>query len=86
MVESRNFSRDVVGKTVVSKSGKKFGLVGDIIFESRTGELIYLSLKSPTAYAGSLDLEKGKSSELLIPFSAVISVGDFLIVSEEDIV
>ncbi len=83
---NRNLSKDIVGKTVVSKSGKRFGLVGDIIFESRTGELIYVSLKTPTAHAKGLDLEKGRSGSLLIPFSAVISIGDFLIVSEEDII
>lgn len=86
MAENKSLSREILGKTVVSKMGKKFGLVGDLVFESRTGELIYLSLKTPTPYAQSLNLEKGKTSELLIPFSAVLSVGDFLIVSEEDIV
>ena len=86
MADKRNFSKDLVGKTIVSKAGKKFGFVGDIVFESRTGELIYISLKTPTTHAKGLDLEKGRSGELLIPFSAVISVGDFLIVSEEDIV
>lgn len=82
----RSLSRDIVGKTVVSKSGKRFGLVGDLVFESKTGELIYLTLKTPTPHAQSLNLEKGRTNELMIPFSAVLSVGDFLIVSEEDIV
>ena len=82
----RNLSKDIIGRTVVSKSGKKCGLVGDLIFESKTGELIYLTLKTPTSYVQSLNLEKGKSNELLIPFSAVMSIGDFLIVSVEDIV
>lgn len=86
MADNRNLSGDVLGKTVVSKSGKRFGLVGDLIFESKTGELIYLSLKSPTPHVATLNLEKGRSGELMIPFSAVMSIGDFLIVSEEDIV
>jgi sporulation protein YlmC with PRC-barrel domain len=74
-----------MGKTVVSKSGRKFGVLGDLIFESRTGELIYLSVKSPTAYCLSLDLEKSKEDAHLIPYSAVISSGDFVIVAEDDI-
>ena len=86
MAENRNFSRDLVGKTIVSKAGKKFGFVGDLVFESRTGEIIYIALKTPTAHASGLDLEKGRSGDLLIPFSAVMSTGDFVIVSEEDIV
>ena len=86
MAEGKSLSKDVLGKTIVSKSGKKFGLVGDIVFESRTGELIYITLKTPTPHANSLDLEKGRDGEILVPFSAVLSTGDFVIVSEEDIV
>ena len=86
MVAQKSKSSEIIGKTVVSKSGRKFGMLGDLIFESRTGELIYLSVKSPTAYCLSLDLEKSRGGEHLVPFSAVISTGDFVIVAEEDIV
>ena len=86
MTASKSRSSELLGKTVVSKSGKKFGLLGDLVFESRTGELIYLAIKSPTAFCYSLDLEKNKGGHLLIPFSAVISTGDFVIVAEEDII
>ena len=83
---SKSKSSELLGKTVVSKSGKKFGALSDLIFESRTGELIYLAIKSPTDYCRNLELENDKLSGLLIPFSAVISTGDFVIVAEEDIV
>ncbi|MBI4096032.1 MAG: PRC-barrel domain-containing protein [DPANN group archaeon] len=84
--EDKKFSKQLIGKTVVSKSGKKFGLIGDLIFETRTGELIYVVLNQPTAHALSLDLEKSKDGELLLPFSSVISSADFVVVAEEDIV
>ena len=83
--DERKFSKQMMGKTVVSKSGKRFGEVGDIILETKSGELIHLVLKSPTAYTEKLELEKNKDGQLLIPFSAVIAMGDFLVVSEEDI-
>lgn len=86
MAEEKRYSRQLVGKIVVSKSGKKFGTVGDLMFEIRTGELIYLVLAQPTAYALSLELEKSKDGDLLIPFSSVIASGDFVVVAEEDIV
>lgn len=85
MVDDRKFSKQMMGKTVVSKTGKRFGEVGDIVFEVKSGELIHVILKSPTAYTERLDLEKGPGGELQIPFSAVIAMGDFLVVSEEDI-
>ena len=84
--EQKKFSKDLVGKTVVSKAGKRFGEVGDMIFEVRSGELIHLVLRNPTAYTEKLELEKDKEGNILIPFSAVIAVGDYMVVSEEDII
>ena len=84
--DQKKFSKNLIGKTVVSKSGKRFGEVGDIAFEVKSGELIHVVLKNPTAYTEKLELEKDKAGDLLIPFSAVIAMGDFLVVSEEDIV
>ena len=84
--EEKKFSKQLIGKTVVSKSGKRFGEVGDLIFETRSGELIHLVLVNPTPYTSKLDLEKDKDNDILIPFSAVIAIGDFMVISEEDIV
>jgi len=84
--DAKYFSREVLAKTVVSKTGKKFGEVGDLVFETRTGELIHIILESPTAYADKLDLEKDKEGRILIPYSAVIAAGDFLVIAEEDII
>ena len=82
----KRFSKQLIGKMVVSKTGKKFGEIGDLIFETRTGELIHLVLVRPTSYAEKLDLEKEKEGDLLIPYSAVTAIGDFVVVAEEDIV
>ncbi len=84
--DDKKFSKNLVGKTVVSKTGKRFGEVGDIIFETRSGELIHLVLANPTPYTEKLELEKDKEGNILIPFSAVIAMGDFMVVSEEDII
>jgi sporulation protein YlmC with PRC-barrel domain len=84
--EDKKFSRQLLGKTVVSKTGKRFGEVGDIIFETRSGELIHIILKNPTSYTDKLELEKDKDGNILIPFSSVIAVGDFMVIAEEDIV
>ncbi|MBU1204358.1 MAG: PRC-barrel domain-containing protein [Nanoarchaeota archaeon] len=84
--EDKKFSKQLIGKTVVSKTGKRFGEVGDIIFETRSGELINIVLGNPTTYTEKLELEKNKENEILIPFSAVIAIGDFVVIAEEDIV
>ena len=84
--EDKRFSKNLIGKTVVSKSGKKFGIVGDIIFETRSGELIHLVLSNPTPYMEKLELEKDKDGNILVPYSAVIAIGDFVVIAEEDII
>jgi len=84
--EDKKFSKQLIGKLVVSKTGKRFGEVGDIVFETGSGELIHMVLKNPTSYTERLELERTKEGELLIPFSAVMAVGDFVVVAEEDIV
>ena len=85
MQEKRN-SRSLLGKTVVTKSGKKFGVVGNLAFETRTGELMHIILENPTSYIDHLDVEQDKGGNWLVPFSSVIAVGDFVVVAEEDII
>ncbi|MFH1408366.1 MAG: PRC-barrel domain-containing protein [Nanoarchaeota archaeon] len=84
--DEKKFSKQLIGKTVVSKTGKRFGEVGDIIFEVKSGELIHIILQNPTSYTEKLELEKDKQGNILIPFSAVIAIGDFMVVAEEDII
>lgn len=84
--KNKHYSKELLGKTIVSKSGKKFGEVGDLIFEVGSGELIHLLLKNPTVYTDKMELEKTKDGQILIPFSAVMATGDYIVVAEEDIV
>ena len=76
----------LIGKMIVTKEGKRLGFVKDILFETRSGELINLVVKDATPYTRNLNLERTSSRELLIPYSAIIAMGDFLIVSEEDLI
>jgi sporulation protein YlmC with PRC-barrel domain len=84
--DKKSFSKELIGKTIVSKTGKRFGEVGDLIFEVSSGELIHLMLQNPTGYTERLELEKDKEGNILVPFSAVIATGDFVVVAEEDII
>ncbi|MFW6025386.1 MAG: PRC-barrel domain-containing protein [Candidatus Woesearchaeota archaeon] len=84
--EERHLSKQIVGKTVVSKTGKRYGEVGDLVFETRSGELIHIVLKNPTSYSDKLELEEDSKSNMLIPCNAVIAIGDFVVISEEDII
>ncbi|MBT7237628.1 hypothetical protein HN865_02115 [Candidatus Woesearchaeota archaeon] len=77
--------KSLLGKQVVTKEGKKLGIVKDITFEARTGELIHVVLKDLTTYTSNLSLERTSAKEALVPYNSVIAVGDFVVVSEEDL-
>lgn len=86
MDESKFFARQLIGKTVVSKTGKRFGEVGGLYFELRTGELMQILLRNPTNFAEGMELEKDKNGAFMIPFSSVVAHGDYIVVSEEEII
>jgi len=77
--------KEIVGKLVVTKEGKRLGIVKDITFETKTGELIQLIIKDPTPYTHNLNLELSPNKEVLIPYNTIIAIGDFVVVSEEDL-
>lgn len=76
----------MLNKLVVTKEGKKIGFVKDVTFETHSGELINLLVKDITPYTKSLNLERVGANEMLVPYNSIIAIGDFVIVSEEDLV
>jgi len=85
MVLEKKPLKEVMGKLVVTKEGKRLGFVKDITFETRTGELIQLVLKDSTPYTKNLSLESSNKGESLVPYNSIIAIGDFVVVSEEDL-
>lgn len=87
MEEERVRSKELIGKVLVSEeTGKKFGMIGDIDYVAESGELMNLILSETTPHGATMNLPTDDKKRVLVPFSAVKSVGDFVIVSEKDIV
>ncbi|MCJ7450516.1 MAG: PRC-barrel domain-containing protein [Candidatus Nanohaloarchaeota archaeon QJJ-9] len=85
--EGRIRGKNLIGKTVVSEEkGRRFGEVEDMSFVSNTGELMNVLVTDTTQHIDELNLEKDNKGRFMVPFSAVKSVGDFVIVSADDIV
>lgn len=82
----KNPYSSLVGKMIVTKEGKRLGFVRDITFETGSGEVIHLVVKDATPYTRNLNLERVGASDLLIPYNSIIAIGDFVIVSEEDLI
>ena len=79
--------RDILGKTVISEeTGRNFGIVGDVVYVSESGELLNMIIADPSKHVVGLDLERDENNRILIPFSSVKSVGDYVIISEKDII
>ncbi|MFT4867766.1 MAG: sporulation protein YlmC with PRC-barrel domain [Candidatus Nanohaloarchaea archaeon] len=77
----------IVGKTIVSEEhGKKYGEVEDISFVGDTGELMNLLISNTTEHIDDVKLQEDRKGRNIVPFSAVRSIGDFVIVSEDDII
>ena len=85
-MSEKNPFNSILGKMIVTKEGKRLGFVKDLTFETNTGEIINVVVKDSTAYTKNLNLGKISANELLIPYNSIIAIGDFLIVSEEDLI
>ena len=85
MLDEKRPLGEFVGRMVVTKEGKRLGQVNDITFETRSGELIHLLVKNPTGYSQNLNLERTNKGELLVPHNSIMAIGDFVVVSEEDL-
>jgi sporulation protein YlmC with PRC-barrel domain len=87
MPESRVRAGDIIGKVIISgESGRKFGVVGNIDFITESGELLNIVVEQPTKHLTDLNLKADERGRILIPFTAVRSVGDFVVISETDLV
>ena len=87
MVETKIRAADIVGRTIISEeTGRKFGIVSNIDFVTESGELLNIVVEQPTKHLSDLNLKTDEKGKLLIPFSAVKSVGDFIIVSESELI
>ena len=87
MVENRVRAGDIVGKTIISEeTGRKFGVVSNIDFITESGELLNLVVEQSTKHLNDLNLKADDKGRPLIPFSAVKSIGDFVIVSENELI
>lgn len=85
-IEKAN-TKEMLGKTIVSEeTGRRYGVVGDVAFITESGELMNIIVSEPTKSAVDLGLQEDEKGRVLVPFSAVKSVGDFVIISEKDII
>jgi sporulation protein YlmC with PRC-barrel domain len=79
--------KNVIGKTIISEeTGRRFGIVSNVDFVTESGELLNLVVAGATKHLKDMNLKEDEKGRLLIPFSAVKSIGDFVVISENELV
>ncbi|MEM0476021.1 MAG: PRC-barrel domain-containing protein [Candidatus Aenigmatarchaeota archaeon] len=86
MAEKRVRVNEIIGKVIVGESGKRMGIVNSLTFIVETGEILNIVVEQPTKYLEEFNLKKDDNGRYLIPFHAVKNIGDFVIVSENELV
>ncbi len=87
MPEDRVKIGHIIGREVISEeTGRRFGVVSNIEFVAESGELLNMIISNPTKYLKELNPKIDDRGRVLIPFTAVKSIGDFVIISESELV
>ena len=74
------FSGSIVGKEIVNIDGAVLGELENVIFEVQTGKLVDLVVKPDSGLNRTKYREDGNF--VLIPFSSVVAVKDYIVVDE----
>jgi sporulation protein YlmC with PRC-barrel domain len=87
VAETKVRAHEMIGKPIISEqTGKKFGTVANIDFVTESGELLNIIVDQPTKSLLDLNPKTDEKGRPLIPFTAVKSVGDFVIISEGELI
>ena len=79
-------AKEIIGKMVVSSTGKHLGLLENMEFVTESGELLNLVVSKPTEKLLRMNLKKNDAGNILIPFSSIKSIGDFIVIDENELV
>jgi sporulation protein YlmC with PRC-barrel domain len=74
------FAGSIAGKEIVNIDGAVLGKLENLIFEIQTGKLVDLIVKPDSELDRLKYREEGKN--VLIPFSSVVAVKDYIVVDE----
>jgi len=79
--------KEFCSKTVISRNGRMFGKVLSVNADLATGELVSVIIEPAKNILPQLeDLVTDKNGRVILPFSAITSIGDLIVINEEDLV
>ncbi|MGC8993358.1 MAG: PRC-barrel domain-containing protein [Candidatus Aenigmatarchaeota archaeon] len=78
---------EIIGRAIISsETGKKLGTVANVEFIAETGELLNIIVEDATRTLLDLNVKTDSKGRPLIPFSAVRSIGDFVVITESELI
>jgi sporulation protein YlmC with PRC-barrel domain len=80
VVVSKVFAGTVAGKEIVNIDGAVLGEMENLVFDLASGQIVDLVVKPDSNLARQKYREEGKF--VLIPFSSVVAVKDYIVVDE----
>lgn len=89
-MKDKKSSANFFNLNAITDKGHELGTVRDLEFALNSGEIVNVVVKNPTDYLltkKKVEIPKRMRDrrDIVLPFSAVISAGDFLILSEKEI-
>ncbi len=66
---------------VISDRGLQIGKISDILFDEKDGKIITIVVK-PSSREAVGNMQRDASGNALVPFSAVMSIRDYVVVNE----
>lgn len=82
-IKASNF----LGKVIISKeTGRKLGVASNVSFIAESGELLNIIVENPTKHLTDLNLRKDRRNRIIVSFSAVKSIGDFVVINESELI
>lgn len=78
---------EIIGRAIISsETGKKLGTIANVEFIAETGELLNIIVEDATRTLLDLNVKTDSKGRPLIPFSAVRSIGDFVVITESELI
>jgi sporulation protein YlmC with PRC-barrel domain len=75
-------AKQLAGKTLVSNDGEGVGRLVDLVVNEITGKIVSI-IADPNPDSASVRRMKKEDGMLVIPYSAVLAVGDYVILDKK---
>lgn len=78
-------ARQLSGKRIVTNDGEEFGKLIDVDIDEVSGKIEFLVVEPNLDHPLSERLQRGEDGNVLVPYEAVMAVGDYVLIDRKHI-